>query len=203
MRLDKYISKVTTTISNRTKTYNYDNSKITKREIAGKDIGNTSLVVEYKIIATNEGQVDGYVKKIIDYLPEGAKFNSELNNDWYISDNNGTAYNTTLENEKIVPGQSKEVKLVLSFTITDKNIGKMINNNAEIYESYNELGLEDIDSIAANRLETEDDMSSADVIVSVATGKVIIYTTFVLAVTTLLGFGVLGIKKYVLTKKEN
>lgn len=204
LRLDKYISKVvTTTPSNGTKTYNYNNSKITKREIAGKDVGNTSLVVEYKIVVTNEGQVEGYVKKIIDYLPEGAKFSSELNKDWYVSDNNGVAYNTALENEKIAPGQSKEVRLVLSFTITNKNIGKMINNNAEIYESYNELGLEDIDSIPANRLESEDDMSSADIIVSVATGKVIIYTTFALTVTALLGFGIFEIKKYVLAKKEN
>lgn len=204
LRLDKYISKVTTTTpSNGTKTYHYNNSKITKREIAGKDVGNTSLVVEYKIVVTNEGQVEGYVKKIIDYLPEDAKFSSELNKDWYVSDNNGAAYNTALENEKIAPGQSKEVKLVLSFAITNKNIGKMINNNAEIYESYNELGLEDIDSIAANRLESEDDMSNADIIVSIATGKVVIYTTFALAIITLLGFGIFEIKKRVLIKKEN
>lgn len=203
LRLDKYISKVTTTTpSNGTKTYHYDNSKITKREIAGKDVGNTNLVIEYKIVVTNEGQIDGYAKKIIDYLPENAKFSSELNKDWYIADNNGAAYNTALENEKIAPGQSKEVTLVLSFSINDKTIGKMINNNAEIYESYNELGLEDIDSIVANRLESEDDMSSADLIVSVATGKVIIYTTFVLAIVVLLGFGIFEIKKYVLNKKD-
>jgi len=78
----------------------------------------------------------------------------------------------------------------------------MINNNAEIYESYNELGLEDIDSIPANRLESEDDMSSADIIVSVATGKVIIYTTFALAVITLLGLGIFAIKKHVLNRKN-
>ncbi|MCI9246149.1 MAG: hypothetical protein HFJ30_03320 [Clostridia bacterium] len=203
LRLDKYISKVTTTTpSNGTKTYNYNNSKITKREIAGKDVGNSSLVVEYKIVATNEGQVEGYVKKIIDYLPDGAKFSSELNKDWYIADNNGAVYNTALENEKLAPGESKEVRLVLSFTINNKSIGKMINNNAEIYESYNELGLEDIDSIAANRLESEDDMSSADIIVSVATGRIIIYTTFALAVIALLGFGVFEIKKHVLNRKD-
>lgn len=204
LRLDKYISKITTTTpSNGTKTYNYNNSKITKREFASKDIGNSNIVIEYKIVVTNEGQIEGYVKKIIDYLPENTKFSSELNKDWYISDNNGAVYNTALENEKILPGQSKEVKLVLSYTINSKTIGKTINNNAEIYESYNELGLEDIDSIPANRLETEDDMSSADVIVSVATGKVIIYTTFALAVTALLGFGIFEIKRHVLTKEKN
>ncbi len=204
LRLDKYISKITvTTPSNGTKVYNYNNSKMTKREIASKDVGKSSLVVEYKIVVTNEGQVEGFVKKIIDYLPEDAKFSSELNKDWYLSDNNGAVYNTALENEKIAPGQSKEVKLVLSFNINNKNIGKMINNNAEIYESYNELGLEDIDSIPANRLESEDDMSSADIMLSVATGKVIIYTTFVLAVVALLGFGIFEIKKRVLTEKKN
>ena len=79
----------------------------------------------------------------------------------------------------------------------------MINNNAEIYESYNELGLEDIDSIAANRLESEDDMSNADIMISVATGTIILYTTFALAVIALLGFGVFEIKRHVLTRKKN
>lgn len=204
LRLDKYISKITvTTPSSGTKVYNYNNSKMTKREIASKDVGKSSLVVEYKIVVTNEGQVEGAAKKIIDYLPIDAKFSSELNKDWYLSDNNGAVYNTALENDKIAPGQSREVKLVLSFNINNKNIGKMINNNAEIYESYNELGLEDIDSIPANRLESEDDMSSADIMLSVATGKVIIYTTFALAVIALLGFGIFEIKKRVLTEKKN
>ena len=203
LRLDKYISKViTTTPSHGSKTYYYKNSKITKREIAKKDLQNTSLVVEYKIVVTNEGQVEGYVKKIIDYLPEGAKFSSELNKDWYLSNNNEAAYNTALENEKIAPGQSKEVKLVLSFNINHKNIGKMINNNAEIYESYNQLGLEDIDSIAANRVETEDDMSNADIIVSIATGTIILYTTFTLGIVILLGMGIYEIKRRVLNRKD-
>jgi len=45
-------------------------------------------------------------------------------------------------------------------------------------------------------------MSNADIIVSVATGKVIIYTTFALAVTILLGVGIFEIKKHVLNKKD-
>jgi hypothetical protein len=45
-------------------------------------------------------------------------------------------------------------------------------------------------------------MSNADVIISVATGKVIIYTTFALAIIALLGFGIFEIKKRVLIKKD-
>lgn len=204
LRLDKYISKITvTTPSSGTKVYNYDNSKLTKCEVYSSDVNNSSFVVEYKIVVTNEGQVEGYVKKIIDYLPEDARFSSELNQDWYISDNNGTVYNTALANEKIEPGQSKEVTLVLSFSITDKNIGTLLNNNAEIYESYNERGLQDYDSQEANRLESEDDMSNADIILSLATGTIILYTTLVIAVVILLGIGAYTIKKYVLKKKQN
>ena len=203
LRLDKYISKITAnTPTSGTKTYNYNNAKLTKREVYGKDVNNSSLIVEYKIVVTNEGQVAGYAKKIIDYLPEDAKFSTELNKDWYISKNNGEVYNTALANEKIEPGQSKEVTLILTLNITDKNIGTIINNNAEIYESYNEQGIADYDSIEANRLESEDDMSNADIMLSVATGKIVIYVTFALAVMMLLGFGIYEIKRRVLDKKD-
>ncbi len=204
LKLDKYISKVTvTTKSSGTKVYNYNNAKLIKKDLYGKDINNSTAIIEYRIVVTNEGQIAGYAKKLIDYLPDDVKFSSELNKDWYIADNNGTVYNTSLANEKIEPGQSKEVTLILSVSITEKMIGNMINNNAEIYESYNEQGVPDIDSVPANRLESEDDMSNADIIFSIATGKAIIYTTLVLAIITLLGMGIFGIKKYVLNKKNN
>lgn len=203
LKLDKYISKITvTTPTNGTKVYNYNNSKLTKHEIYGKDVGSSSIVAEYKIVVTNEGQVEGYAKKIIDYLPQDAKFNSELNKDWYLADSTGVVYNSSLANEKIMPGQTKEVTLVLTYSITEKNIGKLINNNAEIYESYNEQGLEDIDSNAANKLESEDDMSNADIIISLATGKIILYVSLTIAVIVLLGFGIFEIKKRVLIKKN-
>ena len=204
LRLDKYISKITlTTPSAGTKVYYYENSKLTKQDVYSRDVNNSSMIIEYKIVVTNEGQIPGYVKKIIDYLPEDVRFNSELNNDWYISDNNGAVYNTALANEKIEPGQSKEVTLILSLNITDKNLSTIINNNAEIYESYNDQGIKDYDSIEANRLESEDDISNADIMISLATGKVIMYITLSLAVVMLLGIGIFEIKRHVLNKKNN
>ena len=75
--------------------------------------------------------------------------------------------------------------LVLSYNITEDLIGNIVNNNAEIYESYNEQGLQDIDSKAGNEIPTEDDMSNADIAVSIVTGKIVGYTTltlFILAI---------------------
>ncbi|MCI9177826.1 MAG: hypothetical protein HFJ28_04565 [Clostridia bacterium] len=204
LKLDKTISKITlTTPTIGTKVYNYQNAKLQKIEVLGQNVNKSSMVVEYKIAVTNEGQVPGYVKKIIDYLPEDTKFSSELNKDWYISDNNNTVYNTSLENTLINPGETKEVTLILSMQITDKNIGTIINNNAEIYESYNEQGLEDIDSTPANKMQNEDDMSNADILLSIVTGKIVIYSTLTLCILFILAISIVIIQRKVLIKKKN
>ena len=82
-------------------------------------------MIEYKIVVTNEGAVPGYVKKIVDYLPEELGFNTELNKDWYLSDN-GNLYNASLANTVIEPGQSKEVTLIVSKKITENSLGNPI-----------------------------------------------------------------------------
>ena len=203
LKLDKYISKITrTTPSSGTKTYEYNNSKAAKIEVLGSNLGKSNAIIEYKIVVTNEGAVAGYAKKIVDYLPKGVSFSTELNKDWYLSDN-GNVYNASLANEIIKPGESKELTLVVTKKITEDSLGDPINNNAEIYESYNEQGLKDIDSTPGNKAQDEDDMSTADVIFSIVTGKIIMYTTITLGVIAILGFGVFEIKKRVLKKKEN
>ncbi len=203
LKLDKYISKITlTTPTIGTKVYNYNNEKLQKIEVLSQNIGKSSIVVEYKMVVTNEGQVPGYVKKIVDYLPEGTKFSSELNEDWYLSDENDRVYNTSLENVELQPGESKQVSLILSIAITNDNIGNVVNNNAEIYESYNEQGLTDIDSQEANSAQNEDDMSTADIVLSVVTGKIVLYVSLTLAILFLLIIGIIVIKRNVLSKKR-
>lgn len=201
LRLDKYISKITlTTPTIGTKTYTYSNSKLEKVEVLGKNVGKSNIAIEYKIVITNEGAIAGYAKKIVDYLPEGVGFNTELNKDWYLSEN-GNVYNASLANTIINPGESKEITLVLTKKITEDSLGTILNNNAEIYESYNEQGLQDMDSTVANKAQDEDDMSKADVLLSLVTGRVIMYTTITLGVIVLLGFGIYEIKRRVLNKK--
>ena len=132
LRLDKYISKITrTTPTSGTDIFDYSNEKLTKIEVLKKNLGKSSIVVEYKIVVKNEGAVAGYVKKVVDYLPKGVVFNTELNKDWYLSDN-GNVYNASLANEIINPGESKELTLVVTKKITEDSLGDPINNNAEI-----------------------------------------------------------------------
>ena len=200
LRLDKYVDKISlTTPTIGTRVDEYNNSELAKVEVLGQNLGKSSAVIEYKIVVTNEGSVPGYVNKIVDYLPDNVDFNTELNTDWYLSDN-GNIYNSSLSDQKINPGESKEVKLVVSTQITESMLGTT-TNNAEIYESYNDLGLQDIDSTVANKIETEDDMGKADVIFSLVTGKIVMYTSIAFVVIALIGFGAYEIKKRVLNGK--
>ena len=201
LRLDKYISKITlTTPTIGTRVTNYNEESLAKVEVLARNVNKSNIIVEYKIKVTNQGKVPGYAKKLVDYLPEDAMFMSELNSDWYLSNNNQDVYNASLANEIINPGESKEVTLVLSFNITDKNIGNIVNNNAEIYESYNEQGIEDIDSVPGNKIAEEDDISKADIVLSVVTGKLVIGSILIIVALTIFIFGAYEIKKRVLTK---
>lgn len=198
LKLDKTVSKITVSNSAQTKTYEYDNSKLAKVDIKDSQINGTTVIIEYKITVTNEGGVAGYVKKIVDYLPQDTKFQSELNPEWYQTEA-GNLYNASLSNTLINPGETKEVTLILTKTMTDENTGT-VNNVAEIYETSNDLGLEDIDSTVANKVQTEDDYSSADVIISIKTGEVYIYIIVTLISVMILGAGIYLINKKVLSK---
>ena len=201
LRLDKYISKITrTTPTSGTEVFEYNNEKLTKIEVLKKNLGKSSIIIEYKIVVKNEGAVAGYAKKVADYLPKGVVFNTELNKDWYLSDN-GNVYNTSLENTIINPGETKELTLTLVKQITEDSIG-ILNNTAEIYEAYNEQGLKDIDSTPANKVEAEDDMSKADIVLGIVTGaQIAMYIALPIVIIALLSFGVFEIKKRVLNKK--
>lgn len=192
LQLDKYISKVTVQ-NNKTVTNNYTDSKLVKTEIDAKQVNSTTVVVEYTIRVTNKGDVAAYVRKIADYLSSDYKFSSELNKDWYQSGND--VYCTSLANEKIEPGQSKDVTLTVIKQMKENNTG-LVNNTAEIVDSYNELGLTDSNSTEGNKVKGENDMSSADLIISIRTGQVV--TTVLLIISTIVMLGIAGIfiKKY-------
>ena len=203
LKLDKYISQITlTTPTLGTETYTYNNSQLAKVEVPSSDVGSSSMVIEYKIVITNEGAVAGYARKIVDYLSDDVSFSTDLNTDWYLSDN-GNIYNTSLANEIIEPGETKELTLIVTKTITSSSIGTTLTNSAEIYETYNEEGLSDMDSTVANEQEDEDDMSTANIIISIKTGSTILYITIALGVIVILGFGVYEIKRRVVNKRES
>ena len=193
LRLDKYVSTITVQNKDGVKAYNYTDTTLAKVELSAKRIVGSVVVVEYIMVVTNEGDLPAYAKSIVDYMPKDMKFNSDLNSNWYAG-NDGNLYSSELANIVINPGESKNVKLVLTKTMTESNTG-ITNNIAEIHETYNELGLADVDSAPHNQAQGEDDMGAANVIVNVKTGASVTYTCAVLVALVILVTGIYLIRR--------
>ena len=197
LKLDKYISKITVQNKEGVKTYNYSDAKIGKADITSKRMIGSTIIAEYKIKVTNNGNVAGYAKSIVDYMPSQMKFNSNLNPNWYAG-NDGNLYNTKLAETVINPGETKEVSLVLTKQLADTG-SIIINNLAEISEDFNDLGLKDKNSTPKNQAQGEDDISSADLVITIKTGSAVTYTCLILVALVILAVVVYVLKK----RKDN
>lgn len=193
LELDKTISKITVQNSQGTKTEEFDNTKLAKYDIAAKYLSGTKVYIEYKFTVKNNGDLSGYASEIVDYIPEGMTFNSNLNPDWYTGIN-GNLYTKALANTEIASGESKTITLVLTKQMTTENTG-LVSNTAEISDDYNIYGISDTNSTPSNKAQGEDDISTADTILTVKTGESLIYLSAII-VSLLIGsmITVCGIK---------
>lgn len=186
LQLEKYVTRILVQDSNGTMIKTYDNTTLAKLELDAKKISGTTIVVEYGIKITNVGEVAGTARKVVDYMPNDFTFSSELNKDWYQDGEN--LYTSILANDIIQAGESRVLTLTLTKSMTENNTGRN-NNIAEIAEDYNDLGIIDKNSTPGNRVQGENDMGTADLIISIRTGGGIYVAIFVtiivaLAVTT-------------------
>lgn len=196
--LQKYISRVTIKDSKNVKTTNYENTQFAKAEIDSKLLGETVVLIEYDIVVKNEGDLAGYVKDIVDYIPADLEFQSSINKDWY-QDSNGTLHTNSLSDQKIQPGETRTVRLTLSKSMTKTNLG-MVSNLAEIADAQNDLQTKDIDSTPGNRKDGEDDISTAQMLISVKTG---LGTGMNITIIILVVVIIIGAIVYIVKRKED
>ena len=200
LKLDKVISKMIVTNKNKSKTYNFEDTNIAKVEIASKELSDSNVVIEYKLKVTNVGEVAGYAKTIVDYLPASLSFNSGLNSDWYKKDNN--LYTASLADTLIEPGETKEVKLTLTKKMTESNTG-LTNNKAEIESAYNNLGIPNTNTTTTEKNGNTQNAGSADTIIGVKTGAAVSYVALTLTIIIVIcGLAYLVNKKLLLEKIE-
>lgn len=197
LKLDKYVNKIMIQDKKGTTVKEYEDSKLAKLELDAKNLNGTTLLVEYKIAITNEGEVAGYANEIVDYIPNDMKFSSEINKNWY-SVNGSDLRNTELSKEIIKPGETKFITLTLIKSMTENSTGVTVNT-AEISKSSNDLNIKDRDSTEANKMQGEDDISTAEIIISIRTGavKVIGITTIIIILVGI----VIGV--YIVKRKED
>ena len=201
MKLDKYISKIIVQDNTGTKVNQYNKSKLAKVEVDARRVYNTTITIEYTIEVTNEGDVAGYANEIVDYVPNDLEFSSEINKDWY-QGTDGYLYTKQLSDQIINPGETKQINLVLVKRTRANDLGT-ISNTAEIGKDDNNLSIQDKDSTAGNRVNGEDDMSTAEVIVSIRTGTIVMYTSLIFIILAIIITGIYFINKKVLVKDED
>ena len=186
--------------ANKTDDYNF--VKLAKTEIASKNLLGAKVTVEYTIKVRNIGDVSGYAKKIVDYMPEDMKFNSSLgeNSKWYTG-TDGNLYTTALADYELVKGESRTIKLVLTKDMTENNTG-IVNNLAEIYEDYNIYGITDRNSTVANKAQGENDLGSADMVILIKTGETLIYISVIITTILIATIAVLMVRKRIALKNK-
>ncbi len=206
LEIDNTVTQIMVQTPKGMKTSGFENVKLAKEEIAASELNNATVYIEYTMKVKNNGDVSGYAKKIVDYISGDMEFNSsvEANKGWF-SGTDGNVYSTQLANVELKPGETREIKIILQKKMTEENTG-IVSNQVEIASDYNIYGIADIDSIAGNNIQAEDDMSNADAIITIETGEKIIYSIFiVIGVTALSIGGYVGYKKlklYIESKKE-
>ena len=200
LELNKYITKVTVQNNSGTTEYNYNNEQLAKVEIKAKQMASSTVLVEYQIEIKNNGAVPGTATVIADYLPKGLKFNSEMNTNWY-QGTDGNLYTEELKDIMLEPGEAKQVKLVLTKAMTSNSTGTF-TNAAEIYEDKNDFGLVDTNSTPANKEQKENDYSTAELIISTATGSPMMYIGIIITSMLILGGGIYLINKKVILEKN-
>lgn len=167
-----------------------------KVEIRSDRINQTTVKFKFSIKVTNEGEIEGYAKEIIDYIPQGLKFVQEDNPKWRLTDD-GKVLTNQLKDVLIKPRESQTVEIILTWINGKNNMG-LKTNWAEIYEDDNDYDSPDIDSTPGNDKKGEDDEDDAPVIITTATGSVQTYITLALVSVSIIAGGVILIKKFVI-----
>ena len=181
MTVQKYISKAIVTRKGKEKVEEYNNDAIAKLEIRSKELADTSIKLEYRIVITNEGDVNGTVGTVYDYLPNSLIFDQESNKGWQLTSDN-VLVNESLNKEIIKPGESRELKLVLSKVMTNDNTGT-ISNKVQIDNLSTDKTIEE---------NKENNIATQEIIITISTGRTISLVVFVVLIimTSVIIYGI-------------
>ena len=166
-----------------------------KVEVHRKKINSTTVKFVYDIVVINEGEIEGYAQEITDNIPDGLEFIQDDNKVWTKTGNKITT--EALANTLIKPGEKATVQVSFKWVNGENNFG-VKTNVAEISKDRNDSNTSDIDSTPGNNKSGEDDIDTAEVMLSISTGTAPTYLALAITVLTILSTGIVLIKKYVL-----
>lgn len=169
---------------------------LVKVEVNKKKIKTTKVSFIFTIKVTNEGEIAGYAKELIDRVPEGLEFVAEDNPSWSVK-KDGSIVTRQLENTLLNPGESATAQITLRWINGEDNLGEK-TNVAEINEDYNDADSKDIDSTPGNNVSDEDDIDDAGVILSIKTGIEKSYISVAAISLMIIGGGTFFIRRHII-----
>lgn len=181
--LNKEVSNVTVVGTNGAKTKEYKNADSAKVKVTKTD---SDIIVKYKFKVKNEGTTDGYVNNLVNDLPTGLEFNSEMNQNWY-KGTDGKLYTTGLSETTIKPGEEKEIELVLIKKVNNK-AGSTVIDTAQVEKTSN----------LQNTEESNTENNTAQTTLKIKTQKV---SPIVFVIITVIAIAVIGAGAYIIKKK--
>ncbi len=185
VQVDKYISHVTVDTQKGRKEYTYDQAKLAKVEIRAKEIEGAIVTIQYEIIVTNHGEIPVTIGEIEDNIIGTLEFSQNNNANWTV-EQDGKLINRAFMNQEIGAGESRQLTITFTKTMTSSDTGTYVNQ-AAVKQINNKKGIEDSNS--------QNDSSQAQVIISVSTG-VIMYISITSAVGLLIVMTIFLILKY-------
>ena len=190
IKLTKTINKVIVNDEKGSKEYNLRNATLGKIEIDSKKINSTNIVIEYTISLQNIGETSGYVKEVIDQIPNELDFIEEYNSDWYKEGE--YLYNKSISSKLLKPGEVEEIKILLTKKMSENNTG-LICNTAQIITTESSENISGLEFISHNK--KDNDINQANLIIGIKTGSFINYLVISISIILIIGSIIYLIKK--------
>lgn len=201
LAIDQTVNKISVASDNNSRTIEYDN-EIAKVELTSKEMKDSTSVVEYNIKISNNGDVAGFAKSIMNYVPSGMTFNSQMNPDWYQT-KDGILHCVSIADDLIQPGESRDIKLILTKKNGNNELG-LTRGRSEIGTTYNEQGLKEINAQSSLFGDYESNVSASNIItLKKSRVKVVSVITISVVLIGLIGLAGFEVKKKVLDKMYN
>ena len=182
--IEKTLSKIkTVNPKGKVQNYTYDQgTSIGKLEVAAKNLVGTKVTIEYNIKISNLGESKAYISEIVDELPADLQLDMAASNGWY--EENGKIRYTNLSDLEV--GQSRDIKLVATKTLTNDNLG--ITNNIVTIDATDSNNVQDSNM--------KNNTANAQLIIGTSTGRIVLNVIGMITLLAIIGIGLFIIKKY-------
>ena len=142
--------------------------KLDKIEIVGSKIEKTNLKITYGIKVSNTGEIEG-TATVVENIPSNFQVEEGTASEWKQNEEGNLEAEVALK-----PGETKELTVVLSWMPGDNHFGTK-RNTAEIIKTDNPAKYEEV--------ETKDNKSEAEMVITIKTGETTRRIVFIIAVT--------------------